>query len=252
MTKRFSREIKFEGVLNFRDLGGYRAQDGRTIAWRHVFRSGELPNMTERDAIKLKEELKIVTVIDLRSSDRQEKTGAGLLSQTGIKIISVPCNMVTDVDIKTRKTETESHSSLEEALNYRMSLRNYSQSLIEALDIIADRENHPVVFHCNAGKERSGMLAALLLSVLGVIEKDIIDDYVLTDQYMKAFIARWNSDTETGDILDLPAYQLRATPESMVVFLKALKKDFGSAEGYLKNYGADKMLVKRLENVLLV
>jgi protein-tyrosine phosphatase len=251
--QQYERDIQFEGILNFRDLGGYRATGGRTIAWRRVFRSGEMHHMTRSDAEKLINEIKIKTIIDLRSSDRQEKTRAGLLEEAGIKIYSLPCAVVFDGDTEQGMTAAKKFSSLEEAMNYQIRLKNYSSSLIKAMEIIADPKNHPVVFHCNAGKDRSGILAALILSVLGVMKHDILNDYALTDQYMKAFINRWNADTATADVLDdLPAYHLRAVPESMEIFLNILKKDYGSAEGYLNAQGADKTLVKRLEKVLLV
>jgi protein-tyrosine phosphatase len=252
MTEQYSRDIQFEGILNFRDMGGYRARGGRTIAWRRLFRSGEMHHMTGNDAARLGGEIGIKTVIDLRSSNAQEKTGAGLLGQTEIKIVSLPCAVVFDGDTEQGMTAAKKFSGLEEAFNYQIRLKNYSGSLIKAMEIIADTKNHPVVFHCNAGKDRSGILAALILSILGVMKHDIINDYAMTDQYMKAFIDRWNSDTETAGVLDdLPAYHLRAVPESMEIFLNALKKDHGSVEGYLKAQGADATLVNRLEKALL-
>ena len=65
-THSYSRHIDFESVLNFRDLGGYRAGDGRKIAWRRIFRSGEMHHMTARDITRFKEEIKLRSVIDLR------------------------------------------------------------------------------------------------------------------------------------------------------------------------------------------
>lgn len=252
MLEQYNRDIQFDGILNFRDMGGYRARGGRTTAWRRLFRSGEMHHMTAQDAARLIDEIHIKTIIDLRSSDNQKKTGAGLLGEAGIQVVRLPCVVVYDGDMEPGMTAAKKFSGLEEAINYQIRLKNYSSSLIKAMEIIADPKNHPVVFHCNAGKDRSGILAALILSVLGVMKHDIINDYAMTDQYMKAFIERWNSDTETAGILDdLPAYHLRAVPESMDIFLNALKKDYGSVEDYLKAQGADATLVNRLENALL-
>ncbi len=112
--------------------------------------------------------------------------------------------------------------------------------MIEALEVIAKPENYPLVFHCNAGKDRSGILSAILLEVLGVRDIDIIQDYNLTDLYIKEFIARWNADPKTADVhKNLPDFQKQADAETMKLFLSTLKKEYGSAEGYLKSNGAD-------------
>ena len=86
----YPRHIKFESVLNFRDLGGYRTQRGQTVAWRRLFRSGELHYMTKRDMVRLKEEIKLRSVIDLRNSMELEQVGVGLLNEIGVKYYNIP------------------------------------------------------------------------------------------------------------------------------------------------------------------
>src|SRR3990170_6802600 len=85
MTNSYLRIINFEGVSNFRDLGGYRTSDGRTTVWRTLFRSGELQKITKSGLENLTGELKVNTVIDLRSSIELGERGIGLLSETNIK-----------------------------------------------------------------------------------------------------------------------------------------------------------------------
>jgi protein-tyrosine phosphatase len=82
-----SRNIVFNSIVNFRDIGGYRTQGGNIIAWRRIFRSGELNHMTENDFNILSNELKVTSVIDLRSKFETQRDGLGLLSGSPNTII---------------------------------------------------------------------------------------------------------------------------------------------------------------------
>jgi protein-tyrosine phosphatase len=251
MTQHFSRNIRFEEILNFRDLGGYKARGGRTIAWRRLFRSGEMHLMTGHDATRLKEEIKLKTVIDLRSATRLEKTGVGRLNEIDVIFHSLPLSIITEGDIEKKVLEGFSNSA--EIYLFRIRDKEYGRSIIDALEIIAAPENYPLVFHCNAGKDRSGIIAAILLSALGITEEDIVNDYVLTAQSLKQFIERWDNDPETAHIhRQLPDFQKQARPEEMRLFLAGIRNKYGSAEGYLKTMGAEKSLTERLEKALLV
>jgi protein-tyrosine phosphatase len=251
METRYSRIIPFEEILNFRDLGGYKARGGRSIAWRRIYRSGEMHVATDSDISRLKDEIKLKTVIDLRSASRQEITGVGRLGKTGVKFYSVPISMVNETEIAQKLLQSFTNSA--ELYIYRIRSKEYGRGVIEALEIIASPANHPLVFHCNAGKDRSGIVAAILLSVLGVSDEDIVNDFALTALSLKKFIERWDNDPKTAYIhKQLPAFHKDARPEEMTVLLTELRKEYGSAEGYLKTNGADASLVKRLEKALLV
>src|SRR3972149_641657 len=90
MTQRYSRQIKFEAIHNFRDLGGYRTRDGRMVVWRRVFRCAELHNMTPSDLARLREEIGLNAVIDLRSEGEVTKRERGMLSETTVRYHHVP------------------------------------------------------------------------------------------------------------------------------------------------------------------
>jgi len=248
----YSRHIKFEEVLNFRDLGGYRTRGGHMVAWRRLFRSGELHHMTSRDITRLKEEIRLRSVIDLRSSIRLEQLGVGPLNEVGVKYYNVPFIIITDSDDDKEKELFRGFSNSGEVYLYRVRNKEYGRRIIEALEIIAEPDNHPLVFHCNAGKDRSGILAAIVLGILGVADEDIIEDYTLTAPYMKEFINRWNNDPKTAEVhKNLPEYQLEASPESMALFLSTLKREYGSVRGYVEAQGAEVSLIHRLEKALL-
>lgn len=253
MKHSYSRHINFESVLNFRDLGGYRAQGGNTVAWRCLFRSGELHHMTRRDIIKLKEEIRLTSVIDLRSSRLVEQLGVGPLNEVGVKYYSVPFIIITDSDNNKEKELFRDFSNSGEVYLYRIRHKEYGRRIVEALEIIADPENHPLVFNCNAGKDRSGILAAIILGVLGVADEDIIEDYTLTAPCMEEFINRWNNDIRTADVnKSLPEYQLEVSPKSMALFLSTLEPEYGSVIGYIEAQGAEVSLIHRLKKALLI
>lgn len=248
----YSRHIDFESVLNFRDLGGYRTREGHILAWRRLFRSGELHHITRRDITKLKEEIGLRSVIDLRSSIQLEQLGVGPLSELGVKYYNIPLSIIIDSDNSKEKLEFRAFSNSGEVYLYRVRRKEYGRRIVEALEIIADPENHPLVFHCNAGKDRSGIITAIVLGVLGVADEDIIEDYTLTAPYMKEFINRWNNDPKTAEVhKNLPEYQLQASPKSMALFLSTLKKEYGSVRGYVEAQGAEMSLIPRLERALL-
>jgi protein-tyrosine phosphatase len=249
----YSRSIDFEAVSGFRDLGGYPAKDGRMVAWRRLFRSGELRRMTDNDLQKFKKEIGIAAVIDLRHARDgiAQQQEINLLNQVGAKYFYVPLN--TNADRSKERVQYQNYSHMGLVYLSRLRHQEYGRRIIEALEIIAQPDNHPLVFHCVAGKDRSGVLAAFVLSVLGVADKDIIEDYSFSAQHMKALFERMSKDPNISeDILNLPAYTWEAAPESMEWFLSNLKREYGSAREYLEIQGAEKSLFGKLEQALLV
>jgi len=251
MTEPYSRHIKLENVINFRDLGGYRAGDGRTVAWRRLFRSGDLRHATNRDFKRLKEEIRLATVIDLRSAEEIERQGIGIPAAADIKYCNIA--FMTDDDPGANASRYDHCTNMGEFYLEMARQKDYGKLITEALEVIADPQNHPIVFHCAVGKDRTGMLAAVLLSLLGVPEKDIIEDYALSEPYMDELLARLKNNPPKvgGPPMDIPEYFWKASPESMNLFLSTLKREYGSIEEYLAEQGADSSLVRRLESALL-
>jgi len=207
--------------------------------------------MTRHDITRLKEEIGLRTVIDLRSSIQLELHGVGPLDEIGVKYYNIPF-IINDSDNVNEKELLQGFSNSGEVSLYYMRHKEYGKRVVEALEIIAEPENHPLVFHCNAGKDRSGSLAAIVLGVLGVMDEDIIEDYTLTAPYMKEFINRWNNDPKTAEVHgNLPNYLSEASPESMALFLSTLRQEYGSVRGYMEMQGAEVSLFNQLERTLL-
>jgi protein-tyrosine phosphatase len=252
MTDQYPRHIKLEAVTNFRDLGGYQARGGRTLAWRRVYRSGEFSRMTRNDFDRLTGEIGLASILDLRSTIERARQGTGLLSAAGIRHHPVPF-IADGGDRNSDLRRYKDFSSMGEFYVYLVGKPEFGRRIIEALEVIAAPENHPLVFHCAIGKDRTGILAAVLLSALDVADEDIIEDYTLSAPYMVELISYKDKDPEIATAVKvLPGYFWEAVPESMNLLLSTLKKEYGSTVGYLKENGADSSLVKRLEKALLV
>lgn len=252
MAEQYSRHIKFEGILNFRDLGGYKARGGRTVAWRRIFRSAEMMNMTGDDFRRLTQEIGLTSVIDLRSSLERDNHGIGRLSEARIKYHHVSFSS-DGGDRKSDQLRYTDFKNMGEFYVKLVQVQGFGSRIVEALEIIAEPGNHPLVFHCAIGKDRTGILAGILLSALGVGEKDIIADYTMSAPHVLVILERLKGKPETAEFANrLPAFAWEAAPISMTLLLAALKKEYGSAAGYLKENGADSTLVRRLEKALLV
>jgi len=247
MTRQsYPRHIEFEAVFNFRDLGGYLTRGGQTVAWRRLFRSSELHHMTSHDIVQLKDEIKLRSVIDLRSSRQLEPLSP--LNKVGVEYYNVPfIERGND-----REDIYQGFSNMGEVYSYLVKHEEFGRRVIEALEIIAEPDNLPLVFHCSAGKDRTGILTAIILGILGVADENIIDDYTLTASYMNELINRWNDNPRWAEVLkNVPDYIWEASPESMTFFLSMLKQEYGSARGYVEAHGAEVSLINRLETALL-
>jgi protein-tyrosine phosphatase len=264
MSQSYPRHIQFESVPNFRDLGGYRTHDGRAVAWRRLFRNAALDKMNDRDIVRLKQEIGPRAVMDLRSpKDPEKDPEVILLQEIGARHYPIPFSTWpwpgpskrpdSSSYVKDEAKANSNPTTMGEIYLYRISEKPFGKRLVDALEIIAERDNHPLVFHCTAGKDRTGVLAAMVLAAMGVVDEDIVEDYTLSAPLMKDIRDRMTSDPDTAQgVKDLPDFQWEASAESMAVFLSLLRREHGAADGYLKANGAGRSLVDRLKVALLI
>jgi protein-tyrosine phosphatase len=253
MSQPRSRHIQFESAPNFRDLGGYRTHDGRTVAWGRLFRSAALHKMNDREMARLKRDIGLRAVIDLRSPRDPEKDPAVIrLVEIGARYYPIPFSTWPWPAQDEAKANANA-TNMGEIYLHRVSEKPFGERLVDALETIAERDNHPLVFHCSAGKDRTGVLAAMVLTAMDIVDDDIVEDYALSAPLMKDIRDRMSRDPETAaGVKDLPDFQWEASAESMAVFLSLLRREYGSADGYLKAHGAGNSLVDRLKAALLV
>ena len=254
MNQSYPRHINFESVPNFRDLGGYRTQGGRTVAWRRLFRSAALHSMSRPDIARLKEDIRPRAVIDLRTPREPNKQREiSLLDEMGARYHNVPFRPDSPDYVKQETNLFRDATDMGEVYLYRIREPEFGKRLVDSLELIADRNNHPLVFHCSVGKDRTGVLAAMLLAAAGVMDEDIIHDYTLSAPFIPEIRDRWMNDPAAPrEVKELPDCQWEASAESMARFLALLRREYGSVAGYLEAQGADNSLPRRLEEALLV
>ncbi|UKY48085.1 tyrosine-protein phosphatase [Streptomyces inhibens] len=238
------RHIDFERLHNFRDLGGYRTRDGRTVRWGRLYRSDSLSKLQGADWDRFLS-LGIRTVIDLRYPWEIETKGrvpdAEGLAYANLSVEHRPYDQAEiDPDLDPWRFLADRYAEV--ALDGAEELR-------QALEIIVS-ESAPQVFHCASGKDRTGLLAGLVLSLLGVAEDAIAADFALTELATERLIADWKA-AHPDRTLKWPGYG-RAPEEVMRLFLSDLTSTYGSVHDYaLQHLGADETLVSQLRTQLL-
>ncbi len=244
------RHVPFDTVFNFRDLGGYAAAGGRSVRWRRIFRADGLHRLAGDDLVRFAE-LGVHTVIDLRTHIELEERGrleAGGEVEIRWHHLSVQ-DVLWDPDSYTDDVEPVRFL----ADRYLEMIGDGGDRFGRALRIIAEATSRPLVFHCAAGKDRTGVLAALTLSLLGVADDDVADDYALSSQAVDRWtewLARTSPET-LERLATIPAAWGKAPAESMHLFLDGVRERYGSVEEYAASVGVGRADVASLRAHLL-
>ncbi|MCP3994545.1 MAG: tyrosine-protein phosphatase [bacterium] len=166
-----------EGARNFRDVGGYATNDGRVVRSGLVFRSAHLADLTDRD-LETFADIGIKTIIDYRPEVEKEMTGHDRVPP-GVRHRTITIGDPTLAPEVHRAMQLGDFSALHDLEEgNRMLIREYAAELGQALRLISDADNLPLVFHCIGGKDRTGMTSLLLLALLGVGIDQIRTDYL--------------------------------------------------------------------------
>jgi protein tyrosine/serine phosphatase len=241
VTAHAERFIDVDGVVNFRDLGGLPTSDGEITRFGVMFRSDALHHLTELGVQRLLE-LGMRTIIDLRSAVELERSGRGPLEATDLQFFHTP---LSHGDASSGRVLPPALAEGDLGRHYVDSLEERSEMLATVIRHLAEEANLPAVFHCTAGKDRTGMVTALVLSIVGVADDVIVHDYTLTDDRMDLVMERIRT---TGALPEDAAPMLakvgRAEAKSMETFLAAVRERHGSAEAWARDSGiSDEMLV---------
>jgi protein-tyrosine phosphatase len=248
-----SRILPLEAAFNFRDLGGYATSGGRVTRWRTLFRADGLHRLTDAD-LGVMREIGLRTVIDLRTEDELVERGRFPLDAhpVGYHHISL---MDVIWDPEQAPTETSGAPVADFLLErYVEMIESAGDRIGDAFGILAAPGALPGVFHCAAGKDRTGILAGLLLSSLGVADDDVVADYALTRQAMARMLAAW-ADAATPEtkasMAATPAAFMAADPAAMSGLLTLLREVHGSTRHYVRTLGVSDDVFADLETALL-
>jgi protein-tyrosine phosphatase len=237
--------IELAGCLNFRDLGGYPTPDGAMVRWRTLFRSDGLHRLSTDAIMHLRDVVRLGEVIDLRSSAERKSDGCGPLADEPIRFHHLPL-----FDGETR--QTDSHAVRTLADRYFLLAEFAKTPIARVIETIA-RSEEPLVYHCAAGKDRTGLISAIVLGLLGVREEIIVADYAATRENLDAIVERLMSLEGYRSILDaLPPDTMHAEPETMIDFLGRIRAEYRSMHEYASSAGVSKEVVGLLRDRLLV
>lgn len=177
-----TRWLTLEGGKNFRDMGGYTTADGRQVRWGKLYRSGALAGLTDSDFEQI-DDLDIGSVIDFRTTpEREAEPTQWRDKQTDIRSWNYDMNMAAFGQVFREPNLTPARVEAFMASMYPGMLESLTDHYITMFDTLASSED-AMVFHCTAGKDRTGIAGALILTALGVDRETIVADFMLSDVY---------------------------------------------------------------------
>jgi protein-tyrosine phosphatase len=240
--------VPLEGGSNFRDLGGYRTIGGKSVRRGTVFRSAHLGNLTAQDRAALAQ-LGVKTIVDLR--------GVGEAAETPHQVDGVDCRIVgahiePGVGDKIRNAVDAGRATphlMTQYLtdHYRDYPRRCAPGFRTLFGTLCDGEHRPLVFHCTAGKDRTGFASALLLTLLGVPWETVLQDYLHTNEVWTGHVGRYPELD-----IDTRAAIIEARTPYLEAAFEVVHADYDGPEGFAERaLGLDAATRERLRAELL-
>ncbi|HTP28769.1 MAG TPA: tyrosine-protein phosphatase [Anaeromyxobacteraceae bacterium] len=242
------RQIPLTGAVNFRDLGGYPTEDGRSTKWGVFYRSDALSKITVSDVAYL-ESMGLKLDIDLRSDSEVASapdaiTGSSIVYKRDV-IVGLTANIVALFADPSVKYDVAGMVTLYDQI--------IDDNAAVYASVIRDLANNGpgAVLHCSAGKDRAGIASALVLATVGVPDDVIVNDYALTEQYEAVLISQ-EVPAVQGLLKSLGidpsrlGFLLGSPPAVMVETLSHIRAKYGSVEKYLMSGGLDAGTIVKL------
>jgi len=236
-----NRLIMVEGGFNIRDLGGYPTSDGRVTYARVLIRAGCLDKLTPVAQQQLID-YGVKTIIDLRDEWEVKEFPNVFAQSTTVKYAHLP--LIHSKLSDEIQPETDQFALLNEV--YSTHLDRCQPQIGAIISAIADSES-ATIFHCYAGKDRTGIIAALLLSVAGVSDSVIAEDYAETKQHVAHLVTGWREyASKSGQDMARFERNIGAEYQTMIGLLKTLNERYGSAVSYLQTCGVTDEQIENL------
>ncbi len=239
-----------DGIHNFRVLSGYPLRGGGRIRDGMIYRAGALELMSERDSQWLANELGLRRILDLRHADELAlRTAAHSLADRVVELSIFPDAINQDALIAELNGLYGPGPSPRRYLHY---LEVGGDRLARAFALFADEANYPILVHCTAGKDRTGVLLGMLMDVLGCDDQDIANEYGLSDASIDRLLAYLRS---SGRQLEGTDEEIRARlatpPDRMAGFIELLRERYGSSEAFFASHGITQNTIAAVRKLLV-
>ncbi|OJV91309.1 MAG: hypothetical protein BGO39_27065 [Chloroflexi bacterium 54-19] len=241
-TETPARRIELEGCYNLRDIGGYATLDGRTTRWGTIFRADGLHRLPAHSQAKLLG-YSLRTIIDLRRPAELETSPNVFANSSAVTYLNV--SLVED---ESQARELPSLVNL-----YKTMLDSGAAQFRLVFDALLIPGSFPALVHCTAGKDRTGMVIALLLGLAQVPNQTIAEDYALSTEYLSPLFDTFRQQWQQGrPDADLAGYEklLASEPEMMLETLEYLDSKFGGARQYIAGLGFNEEEIEYLRDSL--
>lgn len=245
-----TRMIELEGSFNFRDIGGHKTMSGQQVKWGKLFRSGNLSKLTDKDIERVRA-LGISSILDLRSVEEIALQPNPRIE--GIKNLHI--QVIPDEELseeENNNAQAAVHADRNDKYKQLISNGAADQIMIDlytqmvsfgdafkrVFQVLLENSDESVLFHCMVGKDRTGILSALILSALGVSEETILEDYSLTNESFDKIKTAFAGNEGRGEMMNINPDSiqalLEARPEYLAAFFAEVDKEFGSVDDYLR------------------
>ncbi len=236
--------IPIEGCFNFRDLGGYRCTSGRRVRAGLLYRSDGLHALTDAGKQALAG-LQLRSVVDLRRPSESNEKPDILPEGSSVRYLSIPLFEAADPE----QIRARGRRPLSEI--YLSALVDAKRSLARIINALASADTLPAVIHCTAGKDRTGIVAAMVLDLLLVSREEIAHDYAMSESFLEPLYPEYRRRARQ-EALDRTEFEerLRSRPETILSMLQKVDREYGTTEAYFLDAGVGAQTVDRLRKQL--
>ena len=244
------RSLPVEGAHNVRDLGGYATMDGGQTRWRTLFRAADIHALSPSAQATLTD-AGVKHVIDLRGS--QELVEAPSVFRDRPDVDYRPCNMTGDNLInRWGSIPVPEDSSVRLSTMYSTVIDERGDMVKTILESVSQHGALPAVFHCTAGKDRTGVLSAILLGIAGVPRESIVEDYALSARFLYGTSVVPPDGSGENASPPFEEYQLKwCPPDAMGLTLDHLDTKYGGIHNYVRDIGVDNATVSKIREALV-